>query len=142
MAIDFENDNPYAPPQSSGEITYDGNINSSALQYLNSASKWALFYAVMTVLFLVLALFSISGVGDIFGLIINFVISGFLAFYSWKYAQNAKSMQSNANIEQLTQGTQSLNMILIINGVLFIIGLVILCIIFLGVVAVAVSGGL
>ena len=139
--IDFENDNPYAPPVSSGEQVYEGNINSSALQYLNSASKWALFYAVMTALFLVLAVFSISGVGDIFGLIINFVISGFLAFYAWKYAQNAKLMQSNANIEQLAQGTQSLNMILIINGVLFIIGLVILCIIFLALVAVAVSGG-
>lgn len=37
--IDFENDNPYAPPKNGGEIAYEGNINSQALQYLRSAGK-------------------------------------------------------------------------------------------------------
>ena len=141
MAIDFENDNPYAPPVSSGEINYGGNLNSQALQYLRSAGKWALFYAIMTVLFLVLSLFGIDGIEDIIGLIINFVIMGFIAFYAWKYAQSAKLIQTNPNTEQLAQGTSSLNKILIINGVLFIIGLVFVCIAFLALVGLAVFGG-
>lgn len=80
----------------------------------------------MTVICLVLSLFGIDDISDIIALIINLVLMGFIAFYAWKYSQNAKQMQTNANIEQLAQGTSSLNMILIINGVLFIIGLVIL----------------
>ncbi|MBO4576647.1 MAG: hypothetical protein J5680_05995 [Neisseriaceae bacterium] len=139
MAIDFENDNPYAPPQSSGEITYDGNINSQALQYLRSAGKWALFYAIMTALLILISLFGIQSFADIIGLLINIVIYGMLAFFAWKYAQNAKLIQTNTNTEQLAQCTSPLNTILIINGVLFIIGLVIISIAFLFGIAVAIA---
>lgn len=138
--IDFENDNPYAPPKNSGEITYEGNINSQALQYLRSAGKWALFFAIMTVVCFVLSLFGIDGIEDVIGLIINLVIMGFIAFYAWKFAQNAKLIQTNPNTEQLAQGTSSLNKILIINGVLFIIGLVIIGVAFLfGMLAAAIG---
>ncbi|MBQ9182695.1 MAG: hypothetical protein IJ187_02925 [Neisseriaceae bacterium] len=124
MMIDFENDNPYAPPVSSGEQVYEGNINSSALQYLSSAGKWALFYAIMTALLILVSFFGIEGVADIFGILINIVIYGMLAFFAWKYAQNAKLIQTNPNTEQLAQCTSPLNTILIINGVLFILALV------------------
>ncbi|MBO7555084.1 MAG: hypothetical protein J6T41_03845, partial [Neisseriaceae bacterium] len=82
-----------------------------------------------------------DGIEDIIGLIINFVIMGFIAFYAWKYAQSAKLIQTNPNTEQLAQGTSSLNKILIINGVLFIIGLVFVCFVFIFGLAVAVLGG-
>ena len=137
--IDFENNNPYAPPQSSGEISYEEDINSQSLQYLRSAGKCALFFAVMTALFLVLSLFGIDGIEGIIGLLINRVIMGLLAYFSWKYAQNAKLIQTNTNTEQLAQCTSPLNTILIINGVLFIIGLVIISIAFLFGIAVAIA---
>ena len=138
--IDCENNNPYAPPQSSGEIAYEEDINSQSLQYLRSAGKWALFFAVMTALFLVLSLFGIDGIEGIIGLLINLVIMGLLAYFSWKYAQNAKLIQTNTNIEQLAQGTSFLNKVLIINGVLFIIALVFICIVFFLGIAATIAG--
>ena len=37
--FDFENNNPYAHPQSSGQIAYEEGINEQSLQYLRSAGK-------------------------------------------------------------------------------------------------------
>lgn len=51
MAIDFENDNPYAPPTSSGERSYDIYLSDDALKYLHSAGGWAMFIAMMNLLF-------------------------------------------------------------------------------------------
>ena len=75
----------------------------------------------MTALALVLSLFGIKGIGGGINFLINLVIMGLLAYFSWRYAQNTKLIQTNNNIEQLAQGTSFLNKVIIINGVLFIL---------------------
>ena len=54
-------------------------------------------FAIMTVICLVLSLFGIDDISDIIALIINLVVMGFIAFYAWKYSQNAKQMQTLNN---------------------------------------------
>lgn len=139
--IDFENDNPYAPPSSSGGVHYDGQISNTALQYLDSARKWSLFYVIMMVLMILVSLFSNQDIASIFAAFINIAIYGALGFFAWKYTQNARLIQIQSTTEQLAQCVSSLNTILIINGVLFILGLLLIGIAFLfAMIAAVVSG--
>ena len=106
------------------DSSHDGRLSGTALQYLNSASKWALFFAIVSVLVMLFDLFYIEGVSDVIGIVVGIVV----AFFAWKYASNAKQTQSNADMTSLAQTTASLNTILIIMGVITIIALVLLCI--------------
>ena len=118
MAIDFENDNPYAPPKSSGEIAYEGGINSQALQYLRSARKWALFVAIMSILSTILffiAMFS----EPVY--IIAALVTGVFAWFSLKYTQHANNIQTANDSEQLSQCLSSSTKLMIIQAVCLII---------------------
>lgn len=132
MNIDFENDNPYAPPQSSGEVAYDGGINSQALQYLNSARKWALFVAIMSFLFVLLIVVSIIiEPNNIFSAVINILITGLVGWFSWKYTQHAKNIQNTHNSEELSQCLSSSTAILKVYGIYFIVCLTLFALIFI-----------
>ena len=121
MAIDFENDNPYAPPQSSGEIAYEGGINSQALQYLSSARKWALFVAIMSILSTLLFLIAMF---DNPLYIIVALVAGVFAWFSLKYAQHANNIQATNDSEQLSQCLSSSTKLMIIQAVCLIIMLI------------------
>ncbi|MBR7001179.1 MAG: hypothetical protein IKI11_00725 [Neisseriaceae bacterium] len=120
MAIDFENDNPYAPPKSSGEIAYEGGINSQALQYLRSARKWALFVAIMSILSVVLFVISIFA-EPVY--IIAAVIVGAFAYFSLQYAQHANHIQTTHDNEQLLQCLSSSTRLLQVHAISIIISL-------------------
>ncbi|MBQ9619451.1 MAG: hypothetical protein IJR44_03065 [Neisseriaceae bacterium] len=83
------------------DSSYDGRLSGTALQYLNSASKWALCFVIISALFLLFALFTIKDVSDVIGIVVGIVV----AFFAWKYASNAKQTQSNADMTSLAQTT-------------------------------------
>lgn len=121
MAIDFENDNPYAPPKSSGEIAYEGGINSQALQYLRSARKWALFVAIMSILSTIL--FFIALFAEPFYIIFA-LITGVFAYFSLQYAKHANNIQMTSNEEDLSQCLSSSTKLMIVQAVCLIILLI------------------
>ena len=121
MAIDFENDNPYAPPKSSGEIAYEGGINSQALQYLRSARKWALFVAIMSILSTILFLIAMF---DKPFYIVLALVAGVFAWFSLKYAQHANNIQMTSNDENLSQCLSSSTKLMIVQAVCLIILLI------------------
>lgn len=121
MAIDFENDNPYAPPKSSGEIAYEGGINSQALQYLRSARKWALFVAIMSILSTIL--FFIALFAEPFYIIFA-LITGVFAYFSLQYAKHANNIQMTSNDENLSQCLSSSTKLMIVQAVCLIILLI------------------
>lgn len=129
--IDFENDNPYAPPQSSGEIAYDGGINSQALQYLNSARKWALFVAIMSFLFVLLIVVAlVLEPSNIVGTVINILITGLVGWFSLKYTQHAKNIQNTHNGEELSQCLSASTAVLKVYGIYFIVCLTLFTFVF------------
>ncbi len=116
--IDFENDNPYTPPQSSGEIEDNEGINSQALQYLNSARKWALFVAIMSILSTIL--FFIALFAESFYIIFA-LITGVFAYFSLQYAKHANNIQMTSNEEDLSQCLSSSTKLMIVQAVSLII---------------------
>ena len=119
--IDFENDNPYTPPQSSGEIEDNEGINSQALQYLNSARKWALFVAIMSILSTIL--FFIALFAEPFYIIFA-LITGVFAYFSLQYAKHANNIQMTSNEEDLSQCLSSSTKLMIVQAVCLIILLI------------------
>ena len=111
--IDFQKDNPYAAPVSVDNHTFDGNINEGALRYLRSASRWAVFVVIMSILFIPL------------------FVMGLVTWFSLQYIRSARNVQTARNNEQLLPCLSSSTALLKVHAICLIIFLVLTIILIL-----------
>lgn len=126
--IDFQKDNPYAAPVSVDNHTFDGNINEGALRYLRSASRWAVFVVIMSILFI--PLFVIAMFSQPF-YIFAVLVMGLVTWFSLQYIRSARNVQTARNNEQLLPCLSSSTALLKVHAICLIIFLVLTIILIL-----------
>ncbi|MBQ9260376.1 MAG: hypothetical protein IJ187_11105 [Neisseriaceae bacterium] len=103
-----EEENPYAPPISSNDdCTFDGDITTQSLRYLNRASKFAMFAIIVCLVYvvssLVVTLLFETRLAKILSTFFHMLVTIFIVWYAWKYTQCSKKIQKNQNTNNLLE---------------------------------------
>ena len=103
-----EEENPYAPPISSNDdCTFDGNITTQSLRYLNRTGKLAIFVAIFSFIYVIssilLTLLLETKLEKILSNLFHILIALSVCWYSWQYAQFAKKVQNNKKTNNLLE---------------------------------------
>lgn len=104
----IDEENPYSPPISSNEdCTFDGEITTQSLRYLNRAGKIAMFAIIVCLIYVVSALpmtlLFETRTDKILSTFFHILITIFICWYAWKYTQCSKKIQKNKNTNNLLE---------------------------------------